>query len=166
MRASWIVLVALQMALAGRAHADNWLASGHLTPASPKSCPNLETLRYALTLDGSQFSGVSPAGKTFSGPVNPDGSVRVEFQGVPQVGTVTIVGNAQARQLDLTGSARSECHYTLKAAADTSAQMQAGGEWAIGRWEGNLVTVGTSAGSMGLTQSPRLLLVDKDGNGK
>lgn len=46
------------------------------------------------------------------------------------------------------------------------AQMRAGGEWAIGRWEGNAVWKGTSAGTLGLTKLPLLLLIDKDSNGK
>lgn len=40
-----------------------------------------------------------------------------------------------------------------------------GWEWAIGRWEGNLLTVGTPSGGMGLNASPRLLLIDKRGDG-
>jgi hypothetical protein len=67
---------------------------------------------------------------------------------------------------------------TLTLATPSSAQQPGAGalgeaqllpaekwEWAIGRWEGNLLTVGTSAGSMGLNKSPRLLLIDKVGNG-
>jgi len=46
------------------------------------------------------------------------------------------------------------------------AQVRAGGEWAIGRWEGNAVWLGTSSGTRGLTKRPLLLLIDKEGNGK
>jgi len=46
------------------------------------------------------------------------------------------------------------------------AQMLPGGEWAIGRWEGNVLWKGTSAGTLGLSNYPVLLTVDKDANGK
>ena len=52
------------------------------------------------------------------------------------------------------------------AAALGEAQVLTGGEWAIGRWEGHLLHVGTSAGTMGMTKEPRLFLIDKDANGK
>jgi hypothetical protein len=47
------------------------------------------------------------------------------------------------------------------------AQVLAGGEWAIGRWEGYVTSVGTLAsGNSGLNKDPRVLLINKDGNGK
>jgi hypothetical protein len=53
------------------------------------------------------------------------------------------------------------------AAALGEAQVLPGGEWAIGRWEGYVMSVGTAAsGSMALNKDPRLLLIDKDANGK
>lgn len=50
-------------------------------------------------------------------------------------------------------------------AQGTPAQMLPGGEWALGRWEGNLVTIGTSSGTAGLRQSPRTLIVQKNADG-
>jgi hypothetical protein len=51
-------------------------------------------------------------------------------------------------------------------AQGTSGQMLPGGEWALGRWEGNLVSIGTSSGTAGLHQSPRTLIVQKDATGE
>ena len=51
------------------------------------------------------------------------------------------------------------------AAQGTSAQMLAGGEWALGRWEGTLVGIGTSSGTIGLGQSLRTLIVQKADTG-
>lgn len=50
-------------------------------------------------------------------------------------------------------------------AQGTPAQMLPGGEWALGRWEGNLVSIGTGNGTAGLSQSPRTLVVRKDSSG-
>jgi hypothetical protein len=50
-------------------------------------------------------------------------------------------------------------------AQGTPAQMLPGGEWALGRWEGQLVRIGTSSGTIGLSQSPRTLIVQKDAAG-
>jgi hypothetical protein len=44
-------------------------------------------------------------------------------------------------------------------------QMLAGGEWALGRWEGTLVSIGTSAGTTGLGKSLRTLIVQKADTG-
>jgi hypothetical protein len=56
------------------------------------------------------------------------------------------------------------CHVGQAAAQTPSsvAQMAAGGEWALGRWEGNLTGVGSSGGA---TQSPRTLIIEKNGAG-
>ena len=43
--------------------------------------------------------------------------------------------------------------------------LQPGGEWAIGRWEGNLVEVGTSAGTAGLNQVGRVFIVERSPDG-
>jgi hypothetical protein len=43
--------------------------------------------------------------------------------------------------------------------------MLPGGEWALGQWEGTLVSQGTSAWTAGLNQSPRTLIVRKDASG-
>ncbi len=46
-----------------------------------------------------------------------------------------------------------------------TADMQSGGEWALGRWEGTISRVGTSSGNMGLAQESRTLIIEKDGTG-
>lgn len=43
--------------------------------------------------------------------------------------------------------------------------MLPGGEGALGRWEGNLVSAGTASGTAGLSKSPRTLVVRKDDSG-
>ena len=44
--------------------------------------------------------------------------------------------------------------------------MLPGGEWAIGRWEGSLHTVGTSSGTTGLSSEPRVLIICGDSAGR
>jgi hypothetical protein len=46
------------------------------------------------------------------------------------------------------------------------AQVLPGGEWAIGRWEGKLLSVGTSAGALNLNKRPVLLRIDRESDGK
>jgi hypothetical protein len=46
-----------------------------------------------------------------------------------------------------------------------AALMQAGGEWAIGRWEGSVFSIGTPSGTAGLQSSPRTLIVQKSADG-
>jgi hypothetical protein len=57
------------------------------------------------------------------------------------------------------------CYAPEAVAQGTPAEMLPGGEWALGRWEGNVVSVGTSAGTAGLSRSPRTLIVQKDAAG-
>jgi hypothetical protein len=47
------------------------------------------------------------------------------------------------------------------------AQLLPGGEWALGRWEGYVMSVGTSgAGTMGLNTAPRLFTIERDAAGR
>jgi len=39
------------------------------------------------------------------------------------------------------------------------------GEWALGRWEGSIVSIGTSSGTAELSQSPRTLIIQKNDAG-
>ena len=100
-------------ALSVRAHAENWRAVGELQPPSLPSCPRGVPI-LELQLEGSRFSGKSQAGKTFATSIAPDGGVNVSYQGVNLYGTVTIVGNALSRQLELSGSAAPGCRYALR----------------------------------------------------
>ena len=62
------------------------------------------------------------------------------------------------------------CLLAISASAQSGApqgvaDLQPGGEWAIGRWEGNLVEVGTSAGTAGLNQVGRVFIVERTPTG-
>ena len=50
-------------------------------------------------------------------------------------------------------------------AEGTPGQMLPGGEWASGRWEGRLVSIGNANGTAALSQSPRTLIVRRDADG-
>lgn len=69
----------------------------------------------------------------------------------------TVIGAAALAILALPSSAQQPA-----ARAVGEAHLLSAWEWAIGRWEGNLLM---SAGSKGPVTSPRLLLIDKDSNG-
>jgi len=111
MRLVLIVLIVV-CALSMRVHAENWRAVGELLPPSPSSCPTAVPI-LELQLEGSRFSGKSQAGKTFATSIAPDGGVNVNYQGVNPYGTVTIVGNALSRQLELSGSAAPGFRYAM-----------------------------------------------------
>jgi hypothetical protein len=139
-------------AVAGPAWADTWNASTQLTAQSPSSCP-AASFTYELSLNGNQFSGKSPAGAAFSSNVSPDGTVRVQHSSGPKVGTVTIGGNAVARQLELSASALPQCRYALVPSAGAAprpiATSEGSGEWAVGRWDGYLTKLGGAGGGAG-----------------
>lgn len=56
-------------------------------------------------------------------------------------------------------------HVAAQGAPPGAGRIQAGGEWAIGRWEGQLLRIGTSSGTAGLTNESRTLLVERDATG-
>jgi hypothetical protein len=147
------------------AYAQSWRAVTDIISSSPASCPKV-SLAYEMTLQGDRLHVKTPAGKTYDGTVAPDGSVRVEYQGVSRVGKVSIFGNVRSRQLELTASSMNNCHYALKASAAAAGTHAAvGADWAIGRWDGTLSVAGTSAGTSGLRSEPRSMIVRKNTEG-
>lgn len=80
-----------------------------------------------------------------------------------KVGKITLAIGAAASALTATPSAAQQPASSVPGEAQLSSAD--GWEWAVGRWEGNLLTVGTDSGGMGLKASPRLLLIDKKGDG-
>jgi hypothetical protein len=98
-----------------------------LTPSSTAGCPR-PALVFQLTLKGDRFQLTTPRGKQFESIVQADGSVFLAYQSDPQVGRVTVTGNAKSRQLQLTASAASSCHYALAPSGSISPPLAEAGE--------------------------------------
>jgi hypothetical protein len=164
MRAVGLGLLAVGLMMPRLAEADTWQAMTELLPTSPKACGN-EGRLYEFSLKGMRLSGRDPASKMIEGIVAADGSVSLRYESLAAVGTVTIAGNARLRQLEASANARPECRYSLKPGDGPPAQMQAGGEWAIGRWDGHVAVAGTSYSSMGLNSEARTLIIGRTSSG-
>lgn len=116
-----ILAIALIL-VAGTAHGQTWRAATDLVASSPKSCPNA-AFGFEFTLRGDRLTVVDPRGRNFEVGVAPDGTVRLEYQGARQVGKVTITGNVLTQQLELAGSALTDCRYALKPTAGAEAHI-------------------------------------------
>lgn len=112
---------------------------------------------YGFSVDGPVLKGTSPSSRKFEGRIATDGSVSTQYL------AYTIAGNARARQLTMSGE--NGCVWDLLPYVPIPAQIEPGGEWAIGKWEGNLARVGTVHGTAGLTSNARTLIVTRGADG-
>src|SRR5258708_24220670 len=117
--------------------AETWQATTQLVPQSPSSCPTV-SLVYELSLERALFTGKAPNGAAFSGNVGSNGAVRVQYVGSPQAGTVTITGNAIARQLEMSASGLPKCRYALASTGGAPPVPTPTSSALVGCWGGEL----------------------------
>jgi len=122
MRMATSCLALVLATIAGAAQGQTWRAATDLVASSPKSCPNA-AFGFEFTLRGDRLTVVDPRGRNYEVGVAPDGAVKLEYQGARQVGKVTITGNALTQQLELAGSALTDCRYALKPTAGAASHI-------------------------------------------
>ena len=123
-------------------------------------------MNYEFTLAGSELTVKGPTGQSYRGAVAADGKVTIEYKGTTSAGgNVTIAGNARTRELRYSTTVLGNCSYALVPATEpaTSAYQGNGGDWALGRWNGQRFT--TLHGSA-VQPQPTSLLVEKRPDGK
>lgn len=112
MKGLWTVAV-LAILVAGKAQAQTWSASSELVTTNA-SCPRASSV-FEFTLSGAELT-VKPSGFAAQrARVGADGSVALTYPGPQGAGQVTIAGNTQTRQMQLTATGVPGCIYALKA---------------------------------------------------
>lgn len=129
------VVLGLFVATSGQAWAQSWKTTPQLIADNEKKSCNKSTIYYDFTISGTELLVKTPAGQTQRGTIAPDGKVSIVFKApFASVGTVTISGNAQSRDLGINFSGQGECNYRLVAVSQAAA---AGSDhWAAGPWRG------------------------------
>ena len=117
MKGIWQMATALAVLVAGEAQAQTWSASSELVTTNA-SCPRASSV-FEFTISGAELS-VKPSGFAVQrARVGSDGSVTLTYPGPQGAGQVTIAGNTQTRQMQLTATGLPGCVYALKASDGT-----------------------------------------------
>lgn len=116
MKGLWTIAVLGILAM-GEAQAQTWSASSELVTTS-SSCPRGSSV-FEFTLSGSELSVKPPSLAMQRARVGADGSVTLTYPGPQGAGQVTIAGNTQTRQMQLTATGVPGCVYALKASDGT-----------------------------------------------
>lgn len=96
------VALGLVVAMGGHAWAQSWKTTTQLVADNEKKSCNKSTLYYDFTVAGAELLVKTPAGQTQRGTIGPDGKASIVFKApFASVGTVTISGNAQSRELGI-----------------------------------------------------------------
>jgi hypothetical protein len=116
MQTLWATALLGIVGAAGAASADPWRATASLEPQSPAVCRQADVSRLVFDFahTGSELSGVTTDGHTFSAPVAADGTVAAAIT-VPVEGQsfdVDLTGNAVSRQLEVFNR-RFSCRFRL-----------------------------------------------------
>lgn len=154
---------------AGGARAETWMATTENAPNTKPSCPKL-SLSYEFTVAGRELSEKLPSGQVHRGEVASDGAASLQYAGPSvAIGRITISGNVRSGQLQMFSSVAPECIYALKpgeGAARTlpaSAYQGTVGDWALGRWKGEIIP---NVQGAGLISMPRVLVIEKMPDGR
>lgn len=132
----FVALVSCLVVLAtGSAWAQSWKTTTQLVADNANSSCNKSVIYYDFTVAGTELLVKTPAGQTQRGPIGPDGTVTIVWKApFASVGTVTISGNAQSRDLGINFSGQGECKYRLVPV--TQAATAGSDHWAAGPWGG------------------------------
>ncbi|MCX7365870.1 MAG: hypothetical protein NTV97_29190 [Alphaproteobacteria bacterium] len=98
---------------AGEAQAQTWSANSELVTTNP-SCPRTASV-YEFALSGTELSVKPPNLAMQRARIGSDGSVSLTYPGPQGAGQITIMGNTQTRQMQVTATGLPGCVYALKA---------------------------------------------------
>ncbi|MCA0305103.1 MAG: hypothetical protein LCH95_22070 [Proteobacteria bacterium] len=156
----WAMVLAA-VAVSAAARAETWQAQTTLVPNATVKCVDI-SLAFQFTNDNGTLTMRTPGNATYSAPINPDGTVSLQYTGRGGLGTIVLSGNARTRDLQLTAPrSLPGCRYALREAAPAAApEVRTQWKTTIQQVAGNVQSCGSGNRGHVIEAGPNIYLFD------